>query len=90
MPTPAEAALWQALRAHKLRGFKFRRQQVIGPFIVDFYCASTRLVVEVDGPVHERRSDEDAARQEFLEARGLHVLRFQNADVLDRLDSVLL
>jgi very-short-patch-repair endonuclease len=52
-PTPSEAILWQALRNRKLEGRKFRRQQPIGCFIVDFFCASERLIVEVDGLIHE-------------------------------------
>jgi very-short-patch-repair endonuclease len=51
--TQAEEGLWVALRGRRLAGLKFRRQEVIGPFIADFYCASARLIVEVDGDIHD-------------------------------------
>ena len=88
-PTRAEDRLWQRLRNRQASGLKFRRQHAIGRFIVDFYCAEARLVVEVDGAVHEDTADEDAARQEFLESRGLRVLRFSNDEVSKSLDRVL-
>ncbi|SRR6266545_779673 len=69
-PTPEEDRLWQMLRRHNLGGAKFRRQHVIGPFIVDFYCAAARLVVEVDGPIHDSQQEQDALRQGFLEQTG--------------------
>jgi very-short-patch-repair endonuclease len=81
-PTPAEAALWDILRDRRCLGFKFRRQHAIGPYIVDFYCAEAGLVIEVDGPIHDRQTENDAGRTEFLEARGLSVLRFNNEVVL--------
>ena len=87
-PTPAENALWQRLRRRQL-GVKFRRQHAIGPFIVDFYCAEAALVVEVDGPIHQYTAEEDAIRQEFLEAQGLRVLRFTNAEVENDIEGVL-
>ena len=72
-PTPSEARLWQALRGRRL-GVKFRRQHPLGSFVVDFYCASRRLVVEVDGSVHEGEAQQcyDAQRSESLK-RGFHV-----------------
>jgi len=69
--------------------FVFRRQHPVEAFFVDFYCASARLVIEVDGPVHETRADDDRQRQEYLESLGLRVLRFSNADVFTRLDAVV-
>ena len=60
--TPAEAILWEALRAGRLDGLKFRRQHAIGRFILDFYCATHRLCVEVDGEVHEKQRERDMAR----------------------------
>ncbi|HEB64244.1 MAG TPA: DUF559 domain-containing protein, partial [Chloroflexi bacterium] len=86
--TPAENALWQRLRRRQL-GVKFRRQHAIDRFIVDFYSAEARLVVEVDGPVHQYRREEDAIRQEFLESQGLRVLRFTNEEVLTQIEAVL-
>jgi very-short-patch-repair endonuclease len=89
--TPAEQRLWQRLRASQLAGHKFRRQHPIGRFIVDFYCAAARLVVEVDGDIHARddQAAYDAARTEWLEDAGCHVLRVTNHDVRHRLDAVL-
>ncbi len=87
--TPAEDQLWQALRNRQLDGYKFRRQHSIDRFIADFYCHDARLIVEVDGPIHQYTPDEDALRQEFLESRGLRVLRFRNAEVINNLDNIL-
>ena len=87
--TPAEAKLWQRLRAGRLEGFHFRRQQVIDRFIVDFYCHGTDLVVEVDGGVHLDQVEYDRERDKFLQDRGLKVLRFTNHDVNHNLGVVL-
>ncbi|MEX0785433.1 MAG: endonuclease domain-containing protein, partial [Dehalococcoidia bacterium] len=84
-----EALLWQALRNRQLRGRKFRRQHLIGSFIVDFYCADERLVVEVDGLIHEFQRDADRRRQQLLEAAGLRVLRIDTAEVESNLHAVL-
>jgi very-short-patch-repair endonuclease len=81
-PTPAENALWQRLRSRKLNGLRFRRQHSFERFIVDFYCAEAKLVIEVDGPVHDYTIEEDKVRQEFLESLGLQVLRVTNDEVL--------
>jgi very-short-patch-repair endonuclease len=89
-PTPAEAALWQKLRHHALNNKQFRRQHVIDRFIVDFYCASAKLVVEVDGSIHDYTVAEDAIRQQFLEeVHGLTFLHFSNSDVLGNIHGVL-
>jgi|GEM_PF-5796 len=87
-PTPAENHLWQAVRKHQT-GYKFRRQHHIDRFIVDFYCATVDLIIEVDGEIHQYTREEDAIRQEFLESLGLTVIRFTNYDVFHALDSVL-
>jgi very-short-patch-repair endonuclease len=73
-PTPAEKLLWQALRRKQLEGFRFRQQHIINRFIVDFYCADAKLVIEVDGASHEGEYDYDAARTELLETFGLRVI----------------
>ncbi len=88
-PTAAENHLWQRLRRKQIHGYKFRRQHVIDRFIIDFFCADARLVVEVDGPTHEYTEAEDALRTEFLESLGLHVLRFTNGEVLQSTDAVV-
>lgn len=77
-PTEGEKILWNALRGKKLDGIKFRRQQPVGYSIVDFYSSACRLVVEVDGSIHQFRKEADRARQEILEALGLVVLRIES------------
>jgi very-short-patch-repair endonuclease len=88
-PTHAERRLWAQLRAHRRLGFQFRRQHVVDRFILDFYCAVARLVIEVDGPSHGYSIEEDAIRQAYLESLGLRVMRFTNAQVMNHLASVL-
>jgi adenine-specific DNA-methyltransferase len=73
--------LWNELRNRKLRGIKFRRQQPLGPFIVDFYAAQFKLAVEVDGPHHERSREKDLQRQRFLERQGVRFVRIPAEDI---------
>jgi very-short-patch-repair endonuclease len=87
--TPAEQVLWDALRAGRLDGLKFRRQHPVGRFVLDFYCAAHRLCIEVDGAVHEQQRDRDAARDEALRAHGVRTLRFTNKQVANDLPSVV-
>lgn len=87
--TPAEQKLWQALRNRAAGGLKFRRQAPFGSYIVDFYCAEAKLVVEVDGDVHESQVEYDAERTRWLESMGLKVLRVRNEDVMFRIEAVL-
>ena len=87
--TPAESHLWSALRGRVLGGYKFRRQHPIGTLIVDFYCQEVRLVIEVDGPVHNRQKEYDAIRTTWLEEHGYCVIRFTNEEVLNNLEQVL-
>ena len=87
--TPAESKLWSRLRGCQLVGLKFRRQHPIGAFIVDFYCASHRLVVEIDGESHAAQVEYDRARTDWLQANGYRVIRFTNAEVNHQLESVL-
>lgn len=72
-------------------GSKFRRQTSIGSFVVDFYCPSAKLVLEIDGSIHEteRAQVYDSHRQGLIERLGLRVLRFTNDEILDSLDTVL-
>ncbi|MES1200181.1 MAG: DUF559 domain-containing protein [Pseudomonadota bacterium] len=81
--TNAEAKLWSLLRARKHRGAKFRRQHAIGPYVVDFACVATRVVIEVDGSSHntEEQKRFDAERTAFLERAGWRVLRVPNDEV---------
>ncbi|WP_030008200.1 endonuclease domain-containing protein [Picosynechococcus sp. NKBG042902] len=87
--TPAEAKLWEALRGKKLDGFKFRCQHPVEQFILDFYCPSCKLVVEIDGEIHRDRQEYDQARTEKLEILGYRVIRFSNDEVMNHLDDVL-
>lgn len=86
-PTDAEAALWTRLRAVRLSGFKFKRQQPLGDYVVDFVCFECKLIVEVDGGQHAEQADFERTR--WLEGRGFTVLRYWNNDVLLRTDDVL-
>ncbi|MGA1410764.1 MAG: endonuclease domain-containing protein [Prochlorotrichaceae cyanobacterium] len=87
--TPAEERLWNALRGRKLKGLRFRCQHPVGRFILDFYCPSCKLVVEVDGGIHDQQQDYDKARSDRLEAFGYKVLRFTNDAVMNDLSNVL-
>ncbi len=87
--TPAEDQLWSALRGRQLVGLKFRCQHPVGRFIVDFYCPSCKLVIEVDGDIHTQQKAYDEARTEQLESYGYRVLRFTNEEVLNDLQTVL-
>ena len=80
-PTSAEAILWQHLRRKALNGLKFRRQHPFGPFILDFYCPSIKLAIELDGPGHKSKEAYDARRDSYLESHGIRVLRLWNTDV---------
>ena len=89
--TDAENLLWQILRAKRFMNLKFRRQHVIKPYIVDFYCHEIGLVIELDGGQHGTVDaiEYDAERTKFLETLGLRVVRYWNHDVLGRTDVVL-
>jgi very-short-patch-repair endonuclease len=87
--TPGEKILWEALRGRRLRGLRFRRQQIIGRFIVDFYCHSAGLIVEVDGPIHDQQTDRDRERDAFLRGLGLNILRVSDENVRTALPAVL-
>ncbi len=88
-PTGAEDVLWQRLRNRQIKGYKFRRQHALDRFIVDFYCRDANLVLEVDGPIHERQGEEDKQRQEYLNLMGFQVIRFTNEQVLCDTQNVL-
>jgi len=85
-PTDAEIRLWSRLRRKQLAGFRFRRQHPLGPYVVDFFCAAAKLVVEVNGGQH---ADDGDARTRWLEARGYRVIRFWNNEVLANTEGVL-
>ncbi len=87
----AEKRLWYRLRAHRFCGASFRRQAVMGRYVVDFVCHDAKLVIELDGGQHSRASHfhADRRRTAWLESRGYKVLRFWNNDILSNLDGVL-
>ncbi len=87
--TPAENILWEALRNCQILGFKFRRQHPIGRFIVDFYCPQLKLVIEVDGGIHNNQQEYDQNRTEKLRQFDCYVLRFSNDQVICDLANVL-
>lgn len=87
-PEP-EQRVWLALRAKRFEGAKFRRQKVIGPYIVDFAARDPMLVIEIDGDTHGERAAQDAQRTAYLEAQGYRVVRFTNLDVMTNMDGVL-
>lgn len=90
--TPAEKKLWQHLRNGQLNGAWFRRQHAVGPYIVDFFCAKAKLVVEIDGDVHAdpEQARRDAERTKWLnEQKDYRVIRFWNNEVLHNIDGVL-
>jgi very-short-patch-repair endonuclease len=86
-PTEAETRLWSMLRDRRLSAFKFRRQQIIGPYIVDLICLAHRLIIEADGSQHA--DDKDDVRPEaFVRSQGFRILRFWNNQILGETDSV--
>jgi very-short-patch-repair endonuclease len=85
--TSAEAKVWYLLRDRRLAGLKFRRQRVLGPYIVDFVCMEARLVVEIDGDTHEDATA-DARRTAALERLGYKVVRFWNSYVYDHENAI--
>ena len=87
--TAAEGILWSRLRAGQLAGLKFRRQHPIGNFIVDFYCASCRLVIELDGDTHVDQIEYDAERTKWLNDQGYRLLRIANEDIQSNLEGVI-
>ncbi|MCF6099887.1 endonuclease domain-containing protein [Mesorhizobium muleiense] len=88
--TDAELKLWNELRAHRLMGMSFRRQVLIGPYIIDFACSTHNLIVEVDGSQHAdpENVERDVARSAYLKASGWTILRFWNDDVIRDIDNV--
>ena len=87
--TDAEAVLWNALRNSRLHGLKFRRQYPVGKFVLDFFCRSCNLVIEVDGGIHDELQERDEERTRVLESYGYNVLRITNDEVLNDLENVL-
>jgi len=87
--TDAESMLWKYLRSHRLNGFKFRRQVIIDPYIVDFACLEAKLIIEADGGQHVDQAAYDERRTVYLERMGYTVLRFWNHEIFHETQSVL-
>lgn len=87
-PTKAEHILWRELYGGKI-GIRFRRQYSIGSYIVDFYCHQFRLIIEVDGPIHDEQKEYDLRRENFLKKREFEIIRFKNDEVLFEREKVM-
>ena len=89
--TPAEQQLWHKLKSRQCLGYKFFRQYGISNYIVDFYCAQLKLVIELDGGQHytEQGKAYDEAREKYMASLGIKTLRFSNLDVLKNITSVM-
>ena len=86
---PAEQKLWQVLRATRLNGLKFRRQQPLCRYIADFFCPAAKLVIELDGDSHQERQQYDEKRTAWIQESGCAVIRFTNLEVFESFDAVL-
>lgn len=86
--TEVEKILWSHLRLNQLEGYKFRRQQPVGRFIVDFVCFEKKVVIELDGGQHMDEHEKDQKRDEWLKSQGFKVLRFWNNEVFDNIEGV--
>jgi len=87
--TDAEQLLWKYLRGRRLAGYKFRRQAVIEPFIVDFVCLEAKLIIEADGGQHLEQIEQDTKRTTELQAKGYTIMRFWNHEILKDINTVL-
>lgn len=89
-PTPEEAILWEVVRNNKL-GVKFRNQHPLGRYIADFYCHQKKLVIEIDGKIHDLKDviEYDKIRQQGIESIGLRVMRIRNEEIRENLPGVI-
>jgi imidazole glycerol-phosphate synthase subunit HisF len=89
--TSAEKIIWQRLRRRQIGGLRFRRQHPINSFIADFYCHEAKIVIEIDGGIHDdqEQKQKDIARQEIITDFGIKVLRFKNEEIFNDIDSVI-
>jgi very-short-patch-repair endonuclease len=90
--TRAEIILWSRLRSKKINGYKFRRQQPIFDYIVDFYCHDLKLIIEVDGEIHSisEKTNHDSKRDNILKINGYHIIRVSNLEVETEIDSTII
>ena len=87
--TLAEKILWKEVRANRLGGLHFRRQQIIHDYFADFYCHQYELIVELDGGIHVLQKEYDAEREAYLTALGFRIIRFRNEEITENLKNVL-
>jgi very-short-patch-repair endonuclease len=89
--TDAERKLWRHIRNGQVEGLKFRRQEPIEPYIVDFVCFEKHIIIELDGGHHgeDNQMQKDSQRSEYLQGKGFRVIRFLNNEVINNLDGVL-
>lgn len=87
--TPTEKILWKQLRANRLNGLHFRRQQIVHGYFADFYCHQQELIIEVDGSIHELQHEYDSDRAEYLMGLGFRIVRFTNDEITKNLKDVL-
>ncbi|HKK33302.1 MAG TPA: DUF559 domain-containing protein [Desulfomicrobiaceae bacterium] len=87
--TLGEVLVWKALQKKQLLELRFLRQRPIGPYIVDFYCPEISLIVEVDGVSHVHKKEYDRRRRQFLESRGLSIVRVLESDVRKNIEGVV-
>jgi very-short-patch-repair endonuclease len=88
-PTDQEEKLWSLISGKKLNGLKFRQQFPIGRYIVDFYNHANRIVIEIDGSIHDSTKEYDANRDDYLHAGGYKVLRFTNSEIESDIETVV-
>ena len=87
--TETEKKLWKYLKSKQLKGLKFRRQQPIGSYIVDFVCFENKLIIELDGSQHIEDKEHDFKRDDWLKSQGFAVIRFWNNEVMNNIEGVL-
>jgi very-short-patch-repair endonuclease len=88
--TLPEKILWHELRDRQVGGYKFRRQHPIGNYVVDFCCLEKKLVIEVDGEIHELKADRDKVREDYLVRMGYQIVRFQAREIFQNMNGVIL
>ena len=87
--TPAEKILWKHLKANRLDGLHFRRQQIVHGYFADFYCHQNEVIVEVDGGIHDLQKVYDAGREAYLRSLSFRIIRFTNEEINKNLKGVL-
>ena len=87
--TESESILWEYLRNKRFYGLKFKRQHPIGRYIADFFCHSLKLVIELDGSIHDNRKEYDKNRDDYLSACGYNILRISNEEITDSAETAL-